>query len=285
MKYTMLLPCCFLGLVWILVEKTTTAQYFSDSSTEEENEAERTIYHNQHPHMEYILMASNIRDALRTNQDLKLRYQRRVDDDTDDDEGIGEMEVVEVDGVPQYFTDLRDRDVEQEMEYRVEHKRWSDRVILEKLYFGLLFGKSGFPDNYYVNGERDDDNDDKNNDSDGDNDEEESSKLEKEFGWDIFLRDENYCEWTGIICHDNKITEIRLSNYELKGTLTEDIQFLTDLEYLDLQGQSMVDHSKLSCSAKEVWYYCVFGQKGPHSDIFSLLCFQRTAFEVPFRRR
>jgi len=182
--------------------------------------SERRIALDRHGRIAYVNFAA----SLEARKDVKLRYRRTNEDSWD--------EVYELDDVPQYFTDLRDRYVESEVEYRVQHDRWSDRVILEKLYFGLTFGMSGFPEHYYE-GDNDDANDELKL---------EPLKLDREDGWDIFARDEDYCQWTGVTCVENKITELRLNNYDLKGTLTDDIQYLSDLEYFDLKGEYEADH-------------------------------------------
>ena len=158
--------------------------------------------------------------------DLQLAVRRKPEDVVQD--------YVKINRVPQYFTDLSDQVVETEVEYWLEHGRWSDRVILEKLYFGLIFGASGFPDHYYSpNGVMtaiDEDADER----------DEISPLEHAGGWDIFVRSDNYCEWPGLTCHNNKITEIRLDDFQLKGTLADDIYYLSDLEYLDVMGEFML---------------------------------------------
>ncbi|XP_040385415.1 leucine-rich repeat receptor protein kinase HPCA1 [Oryza brachyantha] len=41
-------------------------------------------------------------------------------------------------------------------------------------------------------------------------------------------------KWIGIICTGNRVTSIRLSSFGLSGTLSGDIQSLTELQYLDL---------------------------------------------------
>jgi hypothetical protein len=41
-------------------------------------------------------------------------------------------------------------------------------------------------------------------------------------------------KWIGIICTGNRVTSIRLSSFGLSGTLSGDIQSLSELQYLDL---------------------------------------------------
>jgi hypothetical protein len=193
--------------------------------------------------------------------DLQLAVRRKPEDVVQD--------YVKINRVPQYFNDLSDHVVENEVEYWLEHGRWSDRVILEKLYFGLVFGASGFPDHYYSpNGVRaaiDEDADDRGN----------TSPLEQAGGWDIFVRSDNYCEWPGLTCHNNKITEIRLDDFQLKGTLNDDIHYLTDLEYLDLMGEYILSFPFRVC----------FQMLIIHISLFCATFFQETTLGELFRRQ
>lgn len=200
------------------------------------------IMDGQHPQISYV----EARRTLATNKDLTMKYRTKKNHASlpnDEDSHIQQSQqgetVTVLDDVPQYFSDLNDEAVEAEVEYRVKFDRWSDRVILEKLYFNLMWGKSGFPDHYYdSNGEIENGNkvDESNIDST------ESStptipKLETADGWDIFDRTEDHCTWTGITCDGQKVTEIRLDNYDLPGKITDDIQYLSDLEHLDVKGK------------------------------------------------
>jgi hypothetical protein len=137
--------------------------------------------------------------------DMKMRYKVR--------EGL----VQEYTDVPRYFLFLPDEAVEDEVEHRVRFDRWTDRVILEKLYFSLLYGRSGMPTEASV--------------------QREPLKFLSAKGWKIFDRDSDYCEWEGITCKkDGLVTDIRLDSLNLQGTLPHDLQYLEDLEHIDLKG-------------------------------------------------
>lgn len=206
---------CFVVLCAIIVGRANANYCEAPDDDDDENvrvvrPSERLIALNRHGRIAYV----DGTKSLETNQDFKLRYFRSLD--------FGVEEFHEFEDTPQYFMELRDKHVEKEVEYRAKNGRWSDRVILERLYFGLNFGRSGYPLHYY----------------DGyDDDEMQIPKLDKEEGWDIYARDSNICEWKGVTCYRNKVIELRLDNYEFKGTLPEAIQYLTDLEYLDLKGE------------------------------------------------
>jgi hypothetical protein len=103
------------------------------------------------------------------------------------------------------------------------NKSW--RVLLEKLYFSLLFGKSGFPDDSNPKSRKEPDQTLKCDE-----------KLQKEPGWDIYNRTDDFCNWTGITCKEQTIKQIDLHLFELKGTLMDDLHYFSDLEYLDLRG-------------------------------------------------
>jgi hypothetical protein len=140
-------------------------------------------------------------------RDLRVRYRVRSGS------------VYEYEDGPRYFLLLEDEVVEQEVEYRMQNRRWSDRVLLEKLYFCALFGTSGLP---------------KPSDAP-----KEVQKLESAEGWEILDRDSDYCTWEGVSCDDDdgKITQIRLGNFELGGTIPEALGYLETLVNLDLRGK------------------------------------------------
>jgi hypothetical protein len=126
--------------------------------------------------------------------------------------------IYEYDDTPRYFWGLADEEIEYEVEWRTKNGRWSDRVILGKLYFNLLYGLTGLPDDYVQA-------------------DQEPNKLETVRGWDIFYRDANYCDWRGLVCNGEGIlTEIRLESYALSGILPRDLHVFTDLEVIDLKG-------------------------------------------------
>ena len=178
---------------------------------------EHTIVQGNHPRVSFSPDSlSKLKD---TNDDLVIRYRRRSP--STDEETIHQVKEV-----PQYFTDISDPFVEWEIEYRVEHGRWSDQVLLEKLYFGLLFGRSGYPNHYFVG------------DENHGTEPAYKRKLERAYGWsyNVFWRVVDVCALEGIFCIDEKIRKIVLPSFDLAGTLTEAIQYLTDLEVLNLQG-------------------------------------------------
>lgn len=192
-------------------------------------ENERTIYNDTHERISFI--GDPNYTLGNTNDDLTIRYKRHDADDPN------QVTIHDIEGVPQYFSDIKDKFIEKEVEYRVHHGHWSEQVLLEKLYFGLLFGRSGYPAHYYLG------------------DEQHGSeapymrKLERAFGWssNIFLRTTDICTLSGIYCRDGKVIKIILPSSNLGGTLTEDIQYLTDLEVLNLAGKKYSFTPGLAC--------------------------------------
>ncbi len=193
----------------MILARRTHAQYRGKLEGEVEDH-DRLIAHNKHEFISYV--KSSGRDE-KTSSDLKIVYR-------------SDLDYIEIDQVPQYFKALSDDAVEKEVQYRTQHGRWSDRVILEKVYFGLLHGKSGFPDR----------------DIQGHDDYDDVSAcreiLNVDEGWNVFVRDDDFCEWNGITCKKKKVTGIRLNENDFKGTLTEDIQYLSHLDYIDLKGET-----------------------------------------------
>lgn len=179
---------------------------------------ERTIYEGTHARIGYV--SDTLTTLKETDNDLVIEYFRETPNSRD-------VTIHLIEGVPQYFSDISDAFIEEEIEYRVQHGRWSDQVLLEKLYFGLLFGRSGYPNHYYLGDE-----------SHG-MERPYSRRLEEAFGWtyNIFRRTVHICKLAGIFCRDQKVRKIVLPLYELTGTLTEDIQYLSDLEVLNLRGK------------------------------------------------
>ena len=211
---------CLVGFVVIFARRTQAT--FCRNGTVDDRL--RLIARNKHDRISYVKTNNNNNNNNDKNsqpEDLKAIYQRTFTNGRS-----GETGVVESDQVPEYFLALDDPAVEQELEYRTQHGRWSDRVLLEKLYFSLLFGKSGFPDDSNPKSRKDQPDQTLTCDE----------KLLKEDGWDIYNRKDDFCNWTGITCKDQKIKEIDLHLFELKGTLMNDLQYLSDLEYLDLRG-------------------------------------------------
>ena len=132
---------------------------------------------------------------------------------------------------PRYFWGLTEQEVLQEVHYHIIHGRWSDRVLLEKLYFGLLYGLSGLPDDIphpqrgagesSNNGNGKSYSATKSNTNRGGTTINTSGRkttplsknsatatsssvnnemLKSAHGWDIYERTSNYCEWEGIEC-------------------------------------------------------------------------------------
>lgn len=178
---------------------------------------ERMIYDGTHERIGFI--RNTLTTLKETDNDLVIQYFRQTPNSN-------EVIIHQIEGIPQYFSDIKDVFIEAEVEYRVQHGRWSDQVILENLYFGLLFGRSGYPNHYYLGDER------------HGTERAYSRKLERSFGWshNIFRRTMDICKLAGIYCLDGKVQKIIWPNYELTGTLTDSIQYLTDLEVLNLRG-------------------------------------------------
>jgi hypothetical protein len=161
---------------------------------------------------ESAILSGNHDELLYTNNgkyedEVVLHYHRNKGDD-----------IFEYDDTPRYFWGLADEEIEYEVEWRTVNGRWSDRVVLGKLYFNLLYGLTGLPDDYVRTDQA-------------------PNKLETNRGWDIFYRESNYCEWNGLVCNEHGIlTEIRLESYALSGILPRDLHVFTDLEVIDLKG-------------------------------------------------
>jgi hypothetical protein len=159
--------------------------------------------------------------------DLKMRYKIK--------EGL----VQDFVDVPRYFLFLPDEAVEFEMEHRVKKDRWTDRVLLEKVYFALLYGRSGLPVTASIHTIKN-----------------ELHAFEAARGWGIMDRESNYCEWDGITCGKHKrITDIRLDSLNLRGTLPADLQYLRDLEHLDLKGTHARTLLSLACLFARSLFY------------------------------
>lgn len=159
---------------------------------------ESAILAGKHPQLLYTT-------AGKYEDEVIIRYER--------EQGV----VYEYDDTPRYFWGLADEEIEYEVEWRAKNGRWSDRVVLGKLYFNLLYGLTGLPDDY-VRTDQD------------------PNKLETVRGWDIFYRESDYCKWKGLVCNEKGVlTEIRLESYALSGILPRDLHVFTDLEVIDLK--------------------------------------------------
>jgi hypothetical protein len=184
--------CCW--LLWI-----APASSGSTKSTKGILVGESAILAGHHPQLIYSY-------AGKFEDEVLLRYEPT------------EGEVFEYDDAPRYFWGLADEEIEYEVELRTKNGRWSDRVLLGKFYFNILYGLTGLPDDY-------------------DQAAKEPNKLETVRGWDIFNRESNYCNWKGLTCNQQgKLIEIRLESYALSGILSRDLGVFTDLEYIELKG-------------------------------------------------
>jgi hypothetical protein len=157
-----------------------------------------------HPQISYANL-----DLIPKNS-LRVRYRKK--------EGF----VQEYDDGGRYMMVLPDEVIAKEVLHRFQKNRWTDRVLLEKMYFDLLYGDDGPPASFMADPEK-------------------QQRLILPEGWDIFDRKSDYCKWQGIKCgKPGKVTEIRLDSYELQGTLPHDLHGLKDLEHLDLKGKCVL---------------------------------------------
>lgn len=109
---------------------------------------------------------------------------------------------------PLYFLMLSADALEFEVQHYVQSDRWSDRVLLEILYFSLQ------------------------NDRTSDL----RSAQNRLANWDIQRRTSDHCSWDGISCNKDKlVTQIRLDNLEFTGTLPDDLSVLSSLEVLEMK--------------------------------------------------
>jgi hypothetical protein len=203
-----------IGIVAVVLVATTALS--TTTTTTEADASQRTsstttsIADGTHPQISF---AENVLDPKRA--DLRIRFKEKG----------GDKHYNEYDDGPRYFLVLSDQVVEQEVAFRVRQDRWSDRVLLEKLYFGLLYGTSGLPPQY-------------NNKNNNMKQARELQSLEAAEGWEILDRTSDFCDWEGVTCgRPGTVTEIHLDNMSLQGTLPEDLYFLSNLEHIDLKGK------------------------------------------------
>ena len=175
------------------------------------------IRQGRHPSISYPNL-SEMNDT-----DINIRWVRP-------DEASGKMLIVDADDCPRHFLWLSDQAVEAEFEYRLRpentKQRWSDRVLVEKVYFTLFYGGTGTAPKYI--------------------DAADNFETDLE-GWDIMDRnldepvDANiHCDWEGLECNDDgELTEFRLDGFSLQGTLPNDLVLFTKLEVLDLNFNSI----------------------------------------------
>lgn len=142
----------------------------------------------------------------------------------------GKTLVVDADDCPRHFLWLSDQAIEAELEYRLRpentKQKWSDRVLVEKAYFTLFYGGTGLASQYL----------------------DAADHFETDLeGWDIMERDMDkpvdaniHCSWEGLECDDDgELTAFRLEGFALEGQLPTDIVFLSKLEVLDLNFNSI----------------------------------------------
>jgi hypothetical protein len=113
--------------------------------------------------------------------------------------------------------------MEFEVQYYVQNGRWSDRVLLEILYFSLQHD--------HTSGGRVDLRS-------------AQIKLSK---WDIHRRTSDHCSWDGISCNqDKQVTQIRLDGLDFTGTLPDELRDLSSLEVLEMKRKYSQFHEQSS---------------------------------------
>eukprot|EP00934_Nitzschia_sp_Nitz4_P002388 Nitzschia sp. Nitz4//scaffold202_size38995//17650//21009//NITZ4_007631-RA/size38995-augustus-gene-0.51-mRNA-1//1//CDS//3329541381//2383//frame0 len=122
--------------------------------------------------------------------------------------------------VPPFFERLDENRILQELKYWLSHEEWSERVILMKLLFQLSWGYAGWPDVGLSNAIP-------------------QYSAIKPLGWDSFLQSKSVCSWKGMTCTQGKLEYVLLPKMDLMGTLSDDWAELTNLRFLDLQGNSL----------------------------------------------
>jgi hypothetical protein len=124
---------------------------------------------------------------------------------------------------PRYFAMLSADAMEFEVQYYVQNGRWSDRVLLEILYFSLQHD--------HTSGGRVDLRS-------------AQIKLSK---WDIHRRTSDHCSWDGISCNqDKQVTQIRLDGLDFTGTLPDELRDLSSLEVLEMKRKYSQFHEQSS---------------------------------------
>ena len=118
------------------------------------------ILQGRHPHISYVTQ------AIETEEGVTLRYES------------GDGTAYDFEDVPRFFWELDDQHVEEEVAYRMEHGEWSDGVVMGRMYFGLVYGLTGLPQEYNKGFF-------------------ETSKLEATSGWDLFSKNITLCNVTG----------------------------------------------------------------------------------------
>jgi Leucine-rich repeat (LRR) protein len=170
------------------------------------------IRQGRHPSISYPNLA-NMNDT-----EIHIRWVKP-------DVATGKTLVVEADDCPRHFLWLSDQAVEAELQYRLQpwnvHQQWSDRVLVEKIYFTLFYGGTGLASKYL----------------------DAADHFETDLrGWNIMDREKDkpvdanvHCSWEGLACNDDgELTAFRLEGFALEGTLPNDFNLLTKLEVLDL---------------------------------------------------
>jgi Leucine-rich repeat (LRR) protein len=152
--------------------------------------------------------------------------------------------IFQVDDCPRHFLWLSDRAVRKELDFRIQHGKWSERVLVEKAYFTLFYGGTGLASQYM------------------DSVDDFQTDLK---GWEIMNRSSNHCEWEGVECSNknknaindnncsdddddddnndndgevatNVVVGFQINGFSLEGTLPHDLSHLTALQRLDLHG-------------------------------------------------
>lgn len=131
-------------------------------------------------------------------------------------------EYFQVDDCPRHFLWLSDQAVEAELQHRITHGTWRERVLVEKLYFTLFYGGTGLATKYM------------------DLVDDFQTDLE---GWNVMDHNRtttnrnDHCSWEGVDCDDDKnIIGFSIHGFSLEGTLPTDLYLMTSLKHLDLKG-------------------------------------------------
>eukprot|EP00980_Cylindrotheca_fusiformis_P010929 scaffold2499_cov125-Cylindrotheca_fusiformis.AAC.20 len=125
---------------------------------------------------------------------------------------------------PRYFLTLTSEVMEAEILFRHKHGRWSDRVLLEILYFSL-------DDDGSSRGKMDI-----------------RSAKNRVPKWNLQLRTSDHCTWEGISCNQGRqITQIQLDGLDFPGTLPDELSTLNSLEVLEMKREYPHRHEAKYC--------------------------------------
>lgn len=122
---------------------------------------------------------------------------------------------------PRYFVTLPATSVQAEIKYKLEHERWSDRVILDLLYYSLQHGSVSGPSSS--------------------NNKNTSSTQKQQIQWDILQRGENsHCKWEGITCNKkNEVIQIVVFGLGVSGTLPNELHQMSQLERFNVRNNKI----------------------------------------------